>query len=141
MLFVSREVIGIRGEPSFVGNGIGHHRAKRAEDALRASEAQLSNAVRMAHLGHWEYNIDKDLFTFNDHFYEIFRTTAEEVGGYTMSSAEYARRFVHPDDLYEVAYEIKKSLETTDPNFSQQATPHGLCGRRGWLHHSSHFRR
>ncbi len=38
-----------------------------------------------------------------------------------MSSAEYARRFVHPDDLYEVAYEIKKSLETTDPNFSQQA--------------------
>jgi PAS domain S-box-containing protein len=93
---------------------------KRAEEALLRSEEQLSNALIMAHLGHWEYDVRKDLFTFNDHFYRIFHTTAEQVGGYTMSSADYARRFVHPEDQALVASEIRKALETTDPDFRGQ---------------------
>ncbi|MGA9362789.1 MAG: PAS domain S-box protein [Bacteroidota bacterium] len=93
---------------------------KRVEAALRTSEAQLSNAVKMAHLGHWEYDVASDLFTFNDHFYAMFRTTAEQVGGYTMSSSQYAQRFVHPDDMPVVGVEIRKALETTDPQFSRQ---------------------
>jgi two-component system, cell cycle sensor histidine kinase and response regulator CckA len=91
-----------------------------AEETLRTREAQLSNAVTIAHLGPWEYDVTKDLFTFNDHFYKLFRATAEQVGGYTMSSAEYARRFVHPDDMSVVGNEIRKCIEATDPNFSQQ---------------------
>jgi two-component system, cell cycle sensor histidine kinase and response regulator CckA len=93
---------------------------KRAEEALIRSEAQLSEALIMAHLGHWEYDVTKDLFTFNDHFYKIFHTTVEQVGGYTMSSEDYARRFVHPDDIVVVANEIRKALEATDPLFSAQ---------------------
>ena len=93
---------------------------QRVEKVLQANEVQLSNALEMAHLGHWEYDVADDLFTFNDHFYKIFRTTVEQVGGYTMRSAEYAHRFVHPDDMNLVGQEIKKSIETTDPNFSQQ---------------------
>ena len=93
---------------------------KRAEEALRTSEAQLSNAVVMARLGHWEYDVAKDLFTFNDQFYKIFRTTAEQVGGYTMSSVDYARRFVHPDDISVVADETRKAIETSDPFFNRQ---------------------
>ena len=93
---------------------------KRAEEALRVSEERLSTAVKMAHLGHWEYDVAKDLFTFNDHFYQLFRTTVEQVGGYTMSSADYARRFLHPDDLAVVGREIRKSIETADSHSSQQ---------------------
>src|SRR4030042_1672356 len=40
---------------------------KHAEEALHTSEAQLSNALKIAHLGHWEYDVASDLFTFNDH--------------------------------------------------------------------------
>ena len=80
----------------------------------------MSNAMEMAHLGHWEYDIANDVFTFNDHFYKIFRTTAKQVGGYTMSSAEYARRFVHPDDMPVVEEETRKAIESTDPHFSRQ---------------------
>ncbi|MBC8384776.1 MAG: hypothetical protein H8E57_04580 [Candidatus Cloacimonetes bacterium] len=47
---------------------------KQAEDALRTSESQLSNAMEIARLAYWEYDVDTDLFTFNDHFYDIFRT-------------------------------------------------------------------
>ena len=93
---------------------------KQAVEMLRYSEAKLSNAMEIAHLCHWEYDVAQDLFIFNDQFYNIFRTTAEQVGGYSMSSADYAQRFVHPDDLPVVGNEIQKAIETTDPGFSRQ---------------------
>jgi PAS domain S-box-containing protein len=93
---------------------------KLVEDELRNSEAQLSNAVKIAHLGPWEYDVIHDLFTFNDSFYAIFRTTAKQVGSYTMSSAQYAKHFVHPDDISVVSTEIQKAIETADPNYSRQ---------------------
>jgi PAS domain S-box-containing protein len=92
---------------------------KRTEGELKAAKAQLSNALEMAHLGHWEFDVANDLFTFNDQFYKIFRATVDQVGGYAMHSAEYAHRFVHPDDFHMVGEEIRKALETTDPHFTR----------------------
>ncbi len=66
----------------FACNFIDITERKRAEVELQANKAQLSNALEMAHLGHWEYDVATDLFTFNDQFYKIFRTTAQQVGGY-----------------------------------------------------------
>ncbi len=37
-----------------------------------------------------------------------------------MSSEQYARQFVHPDDISLVGTEIRKAIETTDPDFSRQ---------------------
>jgi len=84
--------------------------------AARARQTQLSSAFELARLGPWEYDVESDLFTFNDYFYAIFRTTAEREGGYTMSSARYAERFVHPDDRHLVGVEIRRALEATTPN-------------------------
>jgi PAS domain S-box-containing protein len=92
---------------------------KRADEALRKSEAQLANAVKIANLGHWELDVASGIFTFSDSFYAIFHTTAREMGGYQMSIAEYARRFVHPDDAPIVREETRKALETDDPNFNR----------------------
>jgi PAS domain S-box-containing protein len=86
---------------------------------LQYSEAQLYNALSLAHLGPWEYDAVKDLFTFNDTFYKLFRTTAKDVGGYIIPSADYAKRFVHPDDAPLVGMEVQKSLETKVPNFTR----------------------
>jgi PAS domain S-box-containing protein len=110
-----------RGEPvEVIGSWSDVTERRRAEEALRTSEAQLSNAMEIARLGYWEYDVADDLFTFNDHFYDVFRTTAEKVGGYKMSSAQYAGRFVHPDDVAVVGAETRKAIETTDPHFSRQ---------------------
>jgi two-component system cell cycle sensor histidine kinase/response regulator CckA len=108
---------------------------KRAEEEQKKLQAQLVNAVEMAHLGPWEYDVANDLFTFNDYFYKIFRTTAEQVGGYTMKSNEYARRFVHPDEIPIVGEEIRKAIEATDPNFSRQLEHRILYadGTVGWI--------
>ena len=93
---------------------------KRAEEEQKKLQMQLANAVEMAHLGHWECDVPNNLFTFNDYFYKIFRTSTEEVGGYTMTADEYAKRFLHPDDLHLVGEEMQKAIETTDPNYSRQ---------------------
>ncbi|HLF28764.1 MAG TPA: GAF domain-containing protein [Anaerolineae bacterium] len=93
---------------------------KRAEEALRESQARLAEAMRIAHIGNWEYDVLNDTFTFNDQFYALLRTTAEREGGYTMRSARYAERFVHPDDAPVVGVEIQKAIETTEPHFSRQ---------------------
>ncbi|TVQ96815.1 MAG: PAS domain S-box protein [Desulfovibrionales bacterium] len=92
---------------------------KQAEQKLIQSELTLSNAMKMAKLGHWEWDVPSGMFTFSDSFYKIFKTSVEEVGGYTMSLDEYARRFVHPEDRHLVAEESQKVLEADDPNFSK----------------------
>jgi two-component system, cell cycle sensor histidine kinase and response regulator CckA len=106
--------------PAMMGVGVDITERKQAEELLKESKAQLSNALEIAHLGHWGYDVATDLFTFNDQFYKIFRTTVEKVGGYTMRSAEYARRFVYPDDMNMVGEETRKAIETTDPHFNRQ---------------------
>jgi PAS domain S-box-containing protein len=92
---------------------------KGTEEALRHSKSQLSNALSMGRLGHWELDVASGMFTFSDNFYAIFRTTAAEAGGYRMSIEEYAKRFVHPDDASKVGEETRKALEADDPHFTR----------------------
>jgi PAS domain-containing protein len=93
---------------------------KKAEEELQASQSLLTSALEMANMGHWEYNVITDTFTFNDQFYKMFRTSVNEIGSYTMSSIEYANRFVHPDDLELVGIEIQNAINTADPNYYKE---------------------
>ena len=86
---------------------------------MRRSEAELSQALHIAKLAYWEYDVEKDLFLFNDQFYSIFHTTAEQEGGYQLSSAQYAGKFVYPDDLPVVGSEIERALNSTDRHYSR----------------------
>jgi PAS domain S-box-containing protein len=93
---------------------------KSIEERLIKSEFQLANALKMARLGPWEYDVATDTFQFNDLFYALFRTTAKDVGGYEMSSEEYAARFIPPEFAPLVRKEIEMTLATLDRNFSRQ---------------------
>lgn len=97
----------------------------RSYTEVQRNQALLSDALRVARLGNWEYDLEKDLFTFNDHFYSIFRTSVEKVGGYRISSADYARIFVHPDDQALVGLEIQKSLASKE-RFFQATVEHRI---------------
>jgi len=105
---------------SIMGEGKDITERKRAEEALRQSEKNLSNAMKIALLSTWEYDIVSDRFTFNDQFYSIMHTTVEKEGGYTMSYALYAQKFIHADDRAIVGLEIQKALETADPDYHMQ---------------------
>jgi PAS domain S-box-containing protein len=100
---------------------------KIAEESLQKSETMLEEAMKIAKLGTWEYDVALDQFTFNDQFYILFRTTAEREGGYIMSSAQYAKKFVHPDDMHQVGEETRKALETNDPDYYAQLDHRIIC--------------
>ena len=127
------EAIGFRG----VGRDIIER--KKMEEELSKTQAKLSGAVQMARLGPWEYDAINDLFIFNDAFYKVLHTTAEEVGRYTMSSLEYARRFVHPEDAHLVGEEVRKALQANDPNFSSQLDHRIIYADGGVGYMSVHF--
>jgi len=117
---VTLSAVAVGGSPHILALARDITERKRAEEAQARLQAQLANALEMAHLGPWEYDVVSDLFTFNDQFYKIFRTTANQVGGYNISSAEYSSRFVHPQDMHLVGEETRKAIETPDPQFSRQ---------------------
>ena len=121
-IWVRDEMVPVRDSKSnyleIFGSWIDISERMKVEEALLASETQLSNALKISHLCHWEYDVENDLFNFNDQFYSVLRTTAKAEGGYMMSSSRYAQRFVHPDDINMVGVEIQKAMETNDPKFS-----------------------
>ena len=87
---------------------------KRAEEERGRLQANLANAVEIADLGPWEHDIVNDVFILNDHFYKVYHTTVEQVGGYTMDSEEFVRRFTHPDDVAFVKEEMRKIMGSID---------------------------
>jgi len=89
------------------------------EEAQKAA-TQLSEALSIAKLANWEYDVERDVFIFNDQFYSIFRTTAEQEGGYELTSEQYAERLVYPEDLPMVGVAIEKALASTDRHYRAQ---------------------
>ncbi len=113
-IFDAGQVVGYRGVTHDISE------RKRAEADLKKSEMQLANALALSRAAPWEFDVASNLFTFNDMFYAIFGTTAQEVGGYHMTPAEYAERFVYPDDIPCVAGEVQIALGTSDPNYTRE---------------------
>ncbi len=95
-------------------------RTNELEDAVNAlseSKAQLRIAMDLAKIVSWEYDVKSDMFTFDDHFYALYCTTAKEEGGRQMSSEEYARRFIPSEESQVVEESITRALKTDDPDF------------------------
>jgi PAS domain S-box-containing protein len=90
---------------------------KRVDNLLQENQLKLGNAMDLAKIVNWEYDVATGEFIFDDRFYALFSTTAEREGGHRMSAETYAREFVLPEDIPAVAEAIRKLLETTDPLF------------------------
>ncbi len=93
---------------------------KKAEEDLKISQIHLADAMELSHLANWELDLPKGMFTFNDKFYSILGTTAEDEGGYSMSIADYIKNYVHPDDASFIADGIKKSIEARETAFGTE---------------------
>lgn len=93
---------------------------KKAEETLIDTKRRLRIALDLAKMGSWEYDVESDMFTFDDQFYSLYRTTAEKEGGSQMSSKTYAAKFIPPEEASVVAEEIERVLSTDDPNYSNE---------------------
>ena len=68
---------------------------KQAEEALRQSESELTEAQRIAHLGHWSFDVATNTVRWSEELYRIFDVEKAAFGGVYES---FLSR-VHPDDL------------------------------------------
>jgi len=111
--------------------------SRQAEDALRKSEEnlrenqiRLANAMDIAHLVNWEFDVASGMFTFDDRFYTLYGSNADREGGNLMSAEAYMREFVYPEDRQNVLAEIQKLLGTKDPAYTGQME-HRIIPRDG----------
>ena len=80
---------------------------KQAEEALQRSEARLSEAQQIAHLGNWEWDIVENSIWWSDETYRIFGLEPREF----QATIEGFFGRVHPDDRARVAEALNKALK------------------------------
>lgn len=68
-------------------------RRKQAEAALERSQADLARAQEIAHIGHWEYDMQRDRLECSAEMLRLYRRQPEELGS---AAAFYAS--LHPED-------------------------------------------
>ena len=84
---------------------------KRAEEALRKSEASLRDAQRIAHLGNWEWDVAANQLRWSDEIYAIFGLAPGQFG----ATYEAFLERVHPGDRGKVEQAVRESLENGKP--------------------------
>jgi PAS domain S-box-containing protein len=90
---------------------------KRAEEALRRSEASLREAQRIARLGNWQWNIVTNELRWSDEIYEIFGLKRDGFG----ATHEAFLKQVHPEDRDKVETATRQTLEAGKPyNFDHR---------------------
>jgi PAS domain-containing protein len=107
---------------------------KQAEELIRKSQVLLAEAMDLAHLANWEFDIATGTLTVDDRFYRLYGTTAQQEGVSRMTLEGYIREFVHPDDHVIVTAEFTKALGATDPQYVSLCG-HRIVGRDGEIRH------
>lgn len=86
-------------------------RWKRTEGSLHESEARLKEAQRIAHIGSWEFDIQKNELKWSDEIYRMFDIDPRLFG----ASYEAFLNSIHPDDREFVNKAYTESLKTKTP--------------------------
>ena len=107
---------------------------KKEEEALYASRLQLSEAMELAHIVYWEFDPIAERLIFNDPFYAFYGTTAEQEGGYAMTRDDYAKRFIHPDDIPLYYQFLKENSSRLEPE-TVADREHRIVRRDGEVRH------
>jgi len=90
----------------------------------------------IANLVSWHFDAVSQMFVFNDRFYALYGTTAENEGGYHMNPEVYVREFVHPADIPRITEEVKKAFNSTNPEYYAHHE-HRIIRRDGEVRHIS----
>ncbi len=109
---------------------------KTAEEELERSQAKLTRAQELAHVGHWEYNLETDHLECSDELLRLFHRPASE-----MRTLAHFISSLHPDDVERVRA-VNAHIKTVDKQYDIQhriVRPTGevryvrAIGRRVWV--------
>ena len=98
---------------------------KRAEDALRESEANLREAYEIARLGRWELDLATSRFVWSDGIFALLEVNREIFA----ATYEAFLDFVHPDDRAQIDHAYREAVE--NKKHERDRTP---IADEGWPH-------
>ena len=81
--------------------------SKLAEEALRSSKKRLQEAQKVAHIGNWEWNLEKQSLMWSDEVFRIFGVMPNAFA----PSAEAFEATIHPDDKEDFLQQRAQMLE------------------------------
>jgi len=84
---------------------------KLSEEALKQSESQLAEAQRLAHIGSWNWDLQKNVMTWSDEHYRIFGV---QRGDIDVNDDDGVFDFIHPEDRELVRSVVAKSIEAKE---------------------------
>ncbi len=84
---------------------------KQAEEILRKSEASLSNAQRISHLGNWDWDLVKNKVKLSNEIYNILGLAPQRFE----TTFESFLKYIHPDDELFVQDNINKAIYEHKP--------------------------
>jgi hypothetical protein len=100
-----------KGTPAILAVARNINERKQMEEALHKSEASLSNAQRIAHLGNWDWDIVNNEAHWSDEIYRIFGLVPQDFRG----TYEAFLNSVHPDDRMFVQDNVNKAIYENKP--------------------------
>ena len=116
----SSSIADFNGRPAILGALVDVTQRTQAEEALRVNRAQLSEALFIANLAYWEFDVATRSFAFNDHFYDLLGTNAREQGGYALTTDQFRAKFVPRGETTLLQKMLKEATQTADPAFMGQ---------------------
>ncbi|MFW9926567.1 MAG: PAS domain-containing protein, partial [Candidatus Thorarchaeota archaeon] len=112
----SSKIEGLYAELSYyILTSVEKRRTKRAlaesEQRLRISEAKLAEAQRIARMGYWDWDIEKDTIDWSDEIYRIFGLAPQEFS----ATYEAFLSSVHEEDRESVRKAVDEAIKENRP--------------------------
>lgn len=84
---------------------------RNALEHLRQAEHRLEEAQRMAHMGHWEYDVLREEAFWSDTLYMVYGLEPDGA----VDPNEVFIAHTHPDDLERIRTDLLRAVETVQP--------------------------
>ncbi|HEY3698092.1 MAG TPA: diguanylate cyclase, partial [Spongiibacteraceae bacterium] len=85
-------------------------RARSVFEELRLSRKSLATAQRVAKLGHWEFNIDKNRVSISEELYQLYNINSQQCGNNFRCLLDVC----HPDDRVVLEQAISAAIRDND---------------------------
>ncbi|MCX7109113.1 MAG: EAL domain-containing protein [Proteobacteria bacterium] len=92
---------------------------RNALRALKEGTLRLNQAIDLAHLATWEYDIASGLFSFDDRYYALHGTSVEREGGAQMPARQFAEELLPAEGSEWVEAEISLAIAANDPDYNR----------------------
>ena len=93
---------------------------KQDEEKKKKLLKQFHNALEIAGLAPWEFDIQNNRLILNDFFYNILRTSSSVMGGYNITLDAYFQCFIYPEDVDYIKNYYLEAKKTKDSDSSWQ---------------------